>query len=75
VDQKTLSAAAQLDACGFLVRPVPAARLRSSILRGYRKRITLDDTKYRNTSRLASLGYSNVDWRAHYRSAVVERVH
>lgn len=46
VETAVVSAAAQLDANGYLVKPVGAARLRAAILRGRAKGATMDKTKY-----------------------------
>ncbi len=46
VDPAVLAAAAQLDANGYLLKPVPATRLRDAIVRGRGKCATLDKTKY-----------------------------
>jgi len=49
-DTKTLAAAAQLNACGFLMKPINVARLKAAILRGWRKTISADLQQPRDTA-------------------------
>lgn len=49
-DTKTLAAAAQLNAGGFLVKPINVARLKTAVLRGWRKKVSADLQQPRDLS-------------------------
>lgn len=49
-DTRTLAAAAQLNASGFLVKPVNVARLKAAMLRGWRMKISAEAQPPRDTA-------------------------